>query len=65
MFAAPRSTRASPSSLELSVAPPCSFSALIVATRTTADGRMFPCRQTMSMNFSIPMSAPNPDSVMT
>ena len=48
-----------------SVAPPCSFSALIVATSTTADGRMLPCRQTMSMNFSIPMSAPKPDSVMT
>ncbi len=45
--------------------PPCSRSALTVATITTADGRMPPCRQTMSMNFCMPMSAPKPDSVIT
>ena len=45
--------------------PPWCFSAFTVATRTTALGVRWPTRQTMSMNFSIPMSAPNPDSVTT
>ena len=45
--------------------PPCTRSALTVATTTTAAGRMPPWRQTMSMNFCMPMSAPKPDSVTT
>jgi hypothetical protein len=32
---------------------------------TIALGAMFPTRQTMSRNFSIPMSEPKPDSVTT
>ena len=34
-------------------------------TKTTALGAMPPARQTMSKNFSIPMSEPKPDSVTT
>ena len=45
--------------------PPWCLSAFTVATRTTALGVRLPTRQTMSMNFSMPMSAPNPDSVTT
>ena len=45
--------------------PPCRRSALTVATMTTAAGRIPPWRQTMSMNFCMPMSAPKPDSVIT
>ena len=40
------------------------FSALAVATITTALGANPPARQTMSMNFSIPRSEPKPASVM-
>ena len=36
-----------------------------VATSTTALGLSPPARQTMSKNFSIPMSEPKPDSVTT
>ena len=49
----------------LSSSPPWCFSARTVATRTIALGTMPPARQTMSMNFSIPMSEPKPDSVIT
>ena len=66
MLAAPRSISASDSSRVWrgsSLAPPCSLSALIVATSTTAEGVRPPCRQTMSKNFCMPMSAPKPDSV--
>ena len=36
-----------------------------VVTSTAADGVSLPNRQTMSKNFSIPMSEPKPDSVTT
>ena len=45
--------------------PPWCLSAFTVATSTTALGVSSPTRQTMSKNFSMPMSAPKPDSVMT
>ena len=45
--------------------PPWCLSARTVATSTTALGRMPPLRQTMSKNFSMPMSEPKPDSVTT
>ena len=59
-FAAPASISAAPPSRS----PPWCFSALTVATRTTALGRSPPMRQVMSKNFSIPMSDANPDSVI-
>ena len=43
--------------------PPCIFSARIVATTTTADGRRPAVRHFMSRNFSAPRSAPKPASV--
>ena len=45
--------------------PPWCLTARTVVTSTTAFGRRLPKRQTMSKNFSIPMSDPNPDSVTT
>ena len=57
--ASPESARGSSSS------PPWCFSARTVATSTTADGAIPPLRHTMSKNFSIPMSEPKPDSVIT
>ena len=45
--------------------PPWCLSARTVATSTTALGRMPPPRQTMLKSFSIPMSEPKPDSVIT
>ncbi len=44
---------------------PWCLSARTVATITQASGLMLPAGQTMSMNFSIPRSEPNPDSVTT
>ena len=54
-----RSTRGSSST------PPWCLIARTVVTRTTALGVRLPTRQTMSKNFSIPMSEPKPDSVTT
>ena len=48
-----------------SSSPPWCLIARTVATSTTADGVSLPTRQTMSKNFSMPMSAPKPDSVTT
>ena len=45
--------------------PPWCLSARTVATSTTALGRTPPLRQTMLKSFSIPMSEPKPDSVIT
>ena len=59
MFAAPRSIASTPPS----GSSPWCLSARAVATRTTAFGRSSPTRQTMSKNFSMPMSEPKPDSV--
>ncbi len=44
--------------------PPCMQSARTVATTTTVCGRSPAERQTMSMNFSMPMSDAKPDSVI-
>ena len=60
-FAAPRSIASTPPS----GSPPWCFSAFTVATRTIALGAMPPTGQTMSRNFSMPMSEPKPDSVTT
>ena len=54
-----RSTRGS------SAIPQWCLIARTVVTSTAADGVSFPNRQTMSKNFSIPMSEPKPDSVTT
>ena len=54
-----RSTRGSSST------PPWCLIARTVVTSTTALGVSPPKRQTMSKNFSIPMSEPKPDSVTT
>ena len=54
-----RSTRGS------SAMPPWCLIARTVVTRTTALGCSPPKRQTMSKNFSMPMSEPKPDSVTT
>ena len=54
-----RSTRGSSSTL------PWCLIARTVVTSTTALGVSSPKRQTMSKNFSIPMSEPKPDSVTT
>ena len=56
---AARSTRGSSST------PPWCLIARTVVTSTEADGASPPKRQTMSKNFSIPMSEPKPDSVTT
>ena len=56
---AERSTRGS------SATPPWCLIARTVVTSTTALGCSLPKRQTMSKNFSIPMSEPKPDSVTT
>ena len=45
--------------------PPCILRARMVATMTTQSGTRPLVRHLMSMNFSIPMSAPKPDSVTT
>ena len=45
--------------------PPWCLIARTVVTSTTALGFSAPKRQTMSKNFSIPMSDPKPDSVTT
>ena len=45
--------------------PPWCLIARTVVTSTTAFGVSVPKRQTMSKNFSIPMSDPKPDSVTT
>ena len=45
---------ASIASMPPSGSPPWCFSAFTVATSTTASGRSFPARQTMSKNFSHP-----------
>ena len=60
-LAAPASISAAPPSR----LPPWCFSALTVATSTTALGRSSPMRHVMSKNFSIPMSDAKPDSVTT
>jgi hypothetical protein len=67
-FAAPFSTAAIASEVSArgsSSSPPWCLRARTVATRTTADGAIPPFRHTMSKNFSIPMSEPKPDSVIT
>jgi hypothetical protein len=51
--------------LASSLRPPWCLRARAVATMTIALGLIPPARQTMSMNFSIPMSEPKPDSVTT
>jgi hypothetical protein len=45
--------------------PPCIFKARTVATMTTQLGERPLTRHLMFMNFSIPHSAPKPDSVTT
>ena len=45
--------------------PPLYFSALTVATKTTASGLRPAILHLMSKNFSAPKSAPNPASVIT
>ena len=67
-LAAPFSTAAMASAASTrgsSSMPPWCLSARTVATSTTALGAIPPLRQTMSKNFSIPMSEPKPDSVIT
>ena len=60
-FAAPRSSACRPPHSS----PPARFIAFVVATSTTAAGKISPARQTMCISFSKPRSDPNPASVTT